>query len=168
MHYSFQGITIIALSLQQVKDSLYQPEALLKTLHLPQQELFISDFLVNIHEQHTIPNLTNHQSSIYYTKWLAVNAADGIVVADFILKNGLEKNGAVEIGYGVYPNFANKGYMTKCLAAFVQWAKEDEHIKKITAKTNKNNQASIRVLQKNNFIKVVASEEEFWWMLKVS
>jgi ribosomal-protein-alanine N-acetyltransferase len=63
-----------------------------------------------------------------------------------------DERGMVEIGYSVLPEFEGQGLATEMVAGMVQWAKQQLQAKHIEAKTNIDNKASIRVLEKNSFI----------------
>lgn len=63
-----------------------------------------------------------------------------------------DERGMVEIGYSVLPEFQGQGLATEMVAAIVQWAKHQPGVRRIEAETNIDNKASIRVLEKNNFI----------------
>ena len=62
-----------------------------------------------------------------------------------------DERGMVEIGYSVLPEFQGQGLATEMVAAIVKWAKRQPQIKRVEAETNIDNNASIRVLEKNNF-----------------
>lgn len=63
-----------------------------------------------------------------------------------------DKRGMVEIGYSVLPEFQGQGLATEAVAGLVQWAKQQPEVREIEAETNTDNEASIRVLEKNSFI----------------
>lgn len=63
-----------------------------------------------------------------------------------------DKRGMVEIGYSILPEFEGQGLATEMVAGMVQWAKQQPEVKHIEAETNIDNEASIRVLEKNSFI----------------
>jgi [ribosomal protein S5]-alanine N-acetyltransferase len=75
------------------------------------------------------------------------------------------ENGAIEIGYGTYEEFQNKGFMTEIVTAIIKWAKTQSIVRSIIASTNKTNIASFKVLEKNNFIKTGETETLFNWKL---
>ena len=60
----------------------------------------------------------------------------------------------IEIGYGTYQDFRGKGYMTEAVACIITWVKRQDNVKSILAQTAKDNPASWRILEKNNFEKV--------------
>jgi len=63
-----------------------------------------------------------------------------------------DKWGIVEIGYSVLPEFEGQGVATEMVGGIVQWAKQQPQVKHVEAETNIDNKASIRVLERNNFI----------------
>jgi ribosomal-protein-alanine N-acetyltransferase len=63
-----------------------------------------------------------------------------------------DKRGMVEIGYSVLPEFEGQGLATEMVGGIVQWAKQQPQVKHVEAETNIDNKASIRVLERNNFI----------------
>jgi ribosomal-protein-alanine N-acetyltransferase len=65
-----------------------------------------------------------------------------------------DKRGTVEIGYSVLPEFQGQGLATEMLAGVIQWAKRQAGARRIEAETNTDNRASIRVLEKNSFVRV--------------
>jgi ribosomal-protein-alanine N-acetyltransferase len=70
-----------------------------------------------------------------------------------------DKQGMVEIGYSVLPEFQGEGLATEMVGGIVQWAKQQPEVKQIEAETNADNKASIGVLEKNGFICTGAGSE---------
>lgn len=58
----------------------------------------------------------------------------------------------VEIGYGVAPTRAGRGYVIQALADLLIWAKSDGRIDAVTAETSVHNIASQIVLARNGFV----------------
>ena len=65
---------------------------------------------------------------------------------------GISENGIVEIGYGINDGYENKGYTTEAVGAVVKWAAKQPNVNQIEAEAEESNPASIRVLEKCNFI----------------
>jgi len=57
--------------------------------------------------------------------------------------------------------------MTEFVGGMINWARTQPLVKSITASTDKTNTASIRVLQKNNFIKIGETETSFHWKFQI-
>ena len=65
---------------------------------------------------------------------------------------GIDEKGVVEIGYGINDGYENKGYMTEAVKALAEWASKQPNVKQIEAEAEETNIASIRVLEKSNFV----------------
>ncbi len=89
---------------------------------------------------------------IWYTLWFIELKGYSNIIAGNISFKGIDKNGITEIGYGINPEYKNKGYMTEAVKAITKWASLQPEIKKIEAEVEKDNVASIRVLEKSNFV----------------
>jgi len=72
-------------------------------------------------------------------------------VGDLCFK-GLKSGGQVEIGYGLIDTYWNKGYATEAVGVIVKWALNQPGVKYVEAEAEPDNIASIRVLEKNNFV----------------
>ncbi len=99
----------------------------------------------------------------YFTRWLAFEKKSGLLVADFMLKTGLDSTGAVEIGYGVFGGHAGQGVMTRTMRCFLEWARLHSPIKRVKAEVERGNAASIRVLEKNGFRPFAPLVDTVWW-----
>jgi ribosomal-protein-alanine N-acetyltransferase len=89
-----------------------------------------------------------------WLSWYAVRIDNDypILCGSIGFKGPPDKQGIVEIGYSVLPEFQGQGLATEMVAAIVQWAKHQPWVRRIEAETNIDNKASIRVLEKNNFV----------------
>lgn len=57
--------------------------------------------------------------------------------------------------------------MTEAVGGILTWAVMQRNINAIIASTNKDNTASFKVLEKNNFENISESETEFFWKLNL-
>jgi [ribosomal protein S5]-alanine N-acetyltransferase len=168
MQFEFEGIKIIALGLEQLVEVLEFPKKLLKSLQLPPQEVWNEEILIDISYKTILPNIQKEPENwLFFTRWLAIETQNNLIVSDFMLKYGLDHDGCIEIGYGTNPKFEKQGYMTKTIACFVEWAKTDRRIKIITAETEEDNFASMRVLEKNNFSVYTKKGNFVYWELVI-
>ena len=89
-----------------------------------------------------------------WLSWYAVRIDSGhpILCGSVGFRGSPDKQGMVEIGYSVLPEFQGQGLATEMIAGIVQWAKQQPQVKHVEAETNTDNRASIRVLEKNSFI----------------
>jgi ribosomal-protein-alanine N-acetyltransferase len=59
-----------------------------------------------------------------------------------------DRDGTVEVGYGIHPSFRGQGYATEAAGALRDWALARSRVRRITARCDETNAASIRVLEK--------------------
>ena len=89
---------------------------------------------------------------IWYVLWFMELKNSNTEVVGTLSFKGIDENGIVEIGYGINAGYENKGYMSEAVSAVVQWASIQPRVKQIEAEAEESNIASIRVLEKCNFI----------------
>ncbi len=87
---------------------------------------------------------------LWYTNWQIYLRTDGICIGSLGFKGG-PKSGAVELGYGIDPPYQNRGYATEAVRAAMNWAFRRRGVYFVKAETEKENNASARVLSKNGF-----------------
>ncbi|MEA5142460.1 MAG: GNAT family N-acetyltransferase [Oscillibacter sp.] len=95
----------------------------------------------------------NHpEQHLWYTVWMMqLKEENRPFVGDLCFK-GLNENGTVEIGYGIYPEYEGRGLATEAVIAVTQWASEQPGVLHIEAETDPHNIASQKVLQKAGFL----------------
>jgi ribosomal-protein-alanine N-acetyltransferase len=54
----------------------------------------------------------------------------------------------IELGYGVHPDYRNRGYATEATQALVAWALGQPTVRRVIAKCDPANTPSVRVLEK--------------------
>ncbi|MFD2244714.1 GNAT family N-acetyltransferase [Pontibacter ruber] len=162
-------IKLIPLTEAQVVVFNKEPEKIIADLGVNNKTLFNPDVLQEINDKVVLPRLraATAEEAVFHTRWLAVDKATNQVVAELMVKQGPDATGAIEIGYGVYPEFAGQGWMTKIVAAFLQWAKQHPKVKLVWAETAKDNLSSIRVLEKNGFAKFRENSLFYYWRVSI-
>jgi len=87
--------------------------------------------------------------------WYAIRVDRGrpILCGSVGFRGFPDKRGMVEIGYSVLPEFQGQGLATEMVAGIVRWARQQPQVEEIEAETHTDNEASIRVLEKNSFIR---------------
>lgn len=86
--------------------------------------------------------------------WLIVRKSDSQVIGDAGFKGKPDDQRRVEVGYGLLEHYRGRGYATEAMTALIEWALADEKVEKVIAETNRDNQASIRVLEKVNMTRI--------------
>lgn len=143
-------------------------QSLEQELKLNPSNRTISDELKEALEQTIIPNVADRTKNyLYSTLWTAICVNENKMVADLCLIGEPNEMGEVEIGYGTYPEFAGKGYMTELVGGLIGWLKTQPPVKAVVASTLKTNVASYRVLQKNQFIQVGETDSSLLWKLSL-
>jgi predicted acetyltransferase len=104
---------------------------------------------------------------LWATYWLIIpqEALVGVGLVGF--KGMPNANGEAEIGYGMHPNFQNKGYMTEAVMALVDWALAQPECTAVTAETESDNLSSIRVLEKVGMRKVGVGNGRLLWKIEM-
>lgn len=76
----------------------------------------------------------------------------GEVIGSIVLHNISLTDNYAEIGYKLKPQFQKKGLMSEAMECIISFANYKLNIKVIEAFTHKNNEASIALLKKHNFV----------------
>ncbi|WP_317897392.1 GNAT family N-acetyltransferase [Aurantibacillus circumpalustris] len=66
-----------------------------------------------------------------------------------------------EVGYSLHFNYFGKGLMNEALMKVVNYGFEEMKLKRIDAYTNKDNTASLKLLQKNKFFRNLEFENDY-------
>lgn len=137
-------------------------------LNLNKASRTISSELKEALEQTIIPNVADTTKDyLYSTIWTAISKAENKMIGDLCMYGEPNSEGEIEIGYGTYDEFQNKGFMTEILEGMMEWFKSQIKVRTVMASTDKTNTASFRVLEKNHFIRVGESETLFHWKFEM-
>ncbi len=127
----------------------------------------ISPELKEAFEKTILPNVADkNKNYLYSTLWTAISKLENKMVGDLCIVGEPNTDGEIEIGYGTYNEFQGKGFMTEIVGGIIEWTKTQSKVKSVIASTNKNNTASFKVLEKNNFTKIGETETLFNWKLE--
>ena len=85
----------------------------------------------------------------WYAIWM-IELKDGTHIGELCFK-GINEYGSAEIGYGIADEYQDRGYATEAITTVVAWALQQNKINSVTAEVDKENIASIRVLEKSGF-----------------
>lgn len=92
------------------------------------------------------------ENRIWYAVWsIELKDRQGTVVGDFCFK-GINTDGTVEIGYGLYEGYCGHGYMTEAVKKISEWALNQKGITGVQAETSPDNTASQKVLQNSGYV----------------
>ena len=119
-------------------------------------------------EQTILPNVADKSKNyLYSTLWTAISKVENKMVGDLCILGEPNANGEIEVGYGTYDKFQNRGFMTEAVSGMITWAKTQTEVTAIIASTEKTNTASFKVLEKNDFIKTGETTTLFNWKVKI-
>ena len=79
--------------------------------------------------------------------WIAIHRLDQGVIGGIGFMGGPDKDGVVEVGYDIVPEYRKQGYATEMLRSLVAWAFQKTIIKVVTASCLDDNIGSIKVLE---------------------
>lgn len=135
-------------------------------LNVKKSSRTISPELKEALEQTIIPNVADkNKNYLFSTLWTAITKEENMMVGDLCITGEPNANGEIEIGYGTYDEFRNRGYMSELVMGIIIWAKSQPGITSIIASTSKSNPASAKVLEKNGFMITSETEELLNWKL---
>ncbi len=152
------------LSFEQLIKYITNDNSLEQELTLENSTRTISTELKEALENTIIPNVkTSDKNFLYTTLWTIVLKEENKMVGDLCFVGEPNEIGEIEIGYGTYERYRNRGLMTEAVGAMINWAASEERIKAILASTDKLNVASFAVLEKNQFTKIGETESLYNW-----
>lgn len=108
--------------------------------------------------------LKHKDNFVWYTSWQIILKAENKSIGSACFKKEPDENGCVEIGYGIDNDYRSCGYMTEAFCAMSNWAFSHREVKTVMAKTNKDNYASQKVLQKCGMILSGESDGLLIWI----
>jgi [ribosomal protein S5]-alanine N-acetyltransferase len=166
MHLQTPRLRITPLSKEQLANYSIPDFSLENSLHVNTIPRMVPEFLANIINNKILPSVSDTtKNPLYYTFWTIIFKQENIMVADCCFKGEPNKKGEIEIGYGTYPAFEGKGFMTEAVGEMVRWAFEQPNVQSVKAQTDPTNIASQKILLKNNFVQYGQTEENILWRI---
>ncbi|UPS91946.1 GNAT family N-acetyltransferase [Bizionia sp. M204] len=95
-------------------------------------------------------------SSLY---WVITEQGHNQMIGSICLWNFSEDRKKAEVGYDLHPNSQGKGIMNEALKAIINFGFNSINLKSIEAYTQKNNTASINLLECHGFKLVVGKQD---------
>ena len=161
-----ERLVIQPLSYDQLLNYTALNNALEDCLGLNLYPRSVPDELKEALEQVILPQVAEPgRNPLYATLWTVIEKEQKLMVADLCFKGAPNAQGEVEIGYGTYPDFQGRGYMTEAIRALTQWAFRQPGVKAILAETDEANVASHKTLSRNCFSVYKQVDKMRWWRL---
>ncbi|SHL38090.1 Acetyltransferase (GNAT) domain-containing protein [Anaerocolumna jejuensis DSM 15929] len=101
---------------------------------------------------------------IWYRTWTYYDKSDNRVIGGGLFKGTPNDFDYVEIGYGICDNMQSCGYATEGSGRLIIWALNEMGVAGVIAETEKDNIASICVLEKLGFEKTHETDEFYYWL----
>jgi len=166
MQLETERLKIIPLNLEQFKTLLLGTDKMEKVLNLNHSNQFLDEhtqeamqWLYEQAEQHK-------DNYLFYTNWQIILKSENISIGSACFKGSPDKNGEVEIGYGINEQYRCKGYMTEAIKEILKWALNQTDVKFVIAETEKDNAASHKVMIKSGMIRFKETDSTCFWKTK--
>ena len=161
-----ERLRLLPLTYDQLVKYIRADHSLEAELHLNPTKRLISPALKEALENTILPGVADLDKNFHFaTLWTMILKSELKMVGDLCFVGAPDPLGEIEIGYGTYEDFTGKGYMTEAVGGMIGWAKTKPEVLAIVASTDKDNPASIRVLQKNGFVQSGEMEALLRWRL---
>lgn len=166
MQLETERLKIIPLNLEQFKILLLGTDKIEILLNLNH-----SNQILDEHTQEAMQWLyeqaEQHKDNyLFYTNWQIILKSENISIGSACFKGNSDKNGEVEIGYGINESFRCNGYMTEAIKEILKWALNQTDVKSVIAETEKDNAASHKVMIKSGMIKFKETDSTCFWKTK--
>lgn len=161
-----ERLIIKPLTYEQLLKYMKPDNSLEKEFGLKESVRSISDDLREALEQTILPGVSDPSKNyLFSTLWTIISKEENRMVGDLCFVGEPNCKGEVEIGYGTYEEFQNRGFMTEAVSSMINWAKMQPTVKSIIASTDKSNVASYKILIKNNFARTGETDTLLKWHL---
>lgn len=104
--------------------------------------------------------LEGHPEYQGWWSWYALQKSPRILIGSGGFNGPPDEAGTVTVGYAVLPGFEGRGYASELAGGLVRRAFAVPTVKRIFATTFERHHASVRVLEKNGFIRNGVSSED--------
>jgi [ribosomal protein S5]-alanine N-acetyltransferase len=119
----------------------------------------------------TLPRIINNLKKVDhptgFESWMIIKKDTLEVIGDVGFKGFNNKEGNIDLGYGIIKEERRKGYAVEAVSEIIQWAFATTIVKNITANCLIENIDSIHLLNKFNFIQDRIENEMIYWRLSV-
>ncbi len=110
------------LTYEQLTKYLACDNSLELELNLNETKRIISQELTEAFNQIILPNVADKSKNyLFCTLWTAISKDDKKMVGDLCITGKPNEAGEIEVGYGTYDEFQNKGFMTEIVSGFIKW-----------------------------------------------
>jgi ribosomal-protein-alanine N-acetyltransferase len=115
--------------------------------------------------ENVIRNKTENEWYLDWQSVLIILKEENVIIGGFCFQMHPDKDGKVQIGYMIRPEYQKNGYMTEALRRGIAWVFERPEVMSLIAQTTKSNLPSHRVLEKTGMTVYKEAERSLWWRL---
>jgi len=163
MRLNTARLTLIPLTSQEMALLLQGMEHLEQALGLTPSGFTPDTHTLEAMESLRQKALTRPGDLLFLTSWQIILREHNIAIGSVCFMGPPNEQQEAEIGYGLYPAFRGKGYMTEAICAITDWALRQTGVSGILAKTDTENVASKNVLRRAGFANFFKTEEYDFW-----
>lgn len=157
-------LIITPLTFQQLQLYVQPGNSLEKHFGLAPHPRTIPEALKEALEELIIPQVGNAENNyLYNTLWTIIHKEQHTMIGDLCFKGPPNADGEIEVGYGTYPDFVQRGFMTEALGGLVNWALSQPMVFAVIAETTTDNIASHKTLERNGFVVYKRADDMLWW-----
>jgi ribosomal-protein-alanine N-acetyltransferase len=98
--------------------------------------------------------------------WIAIHRLDQGVIGGIGFMGGPDKDGVVEVGYDIIPEYRKQGYATEMARSLIAWVFQETDIKVVTASCLDDNIGSIKVLENVGMRRLEPDENVLKWEIR--
>ncbi|AMQ05090.1 GNAT family protein [Sporosarcina sp. FSL K6-1540] len=165
MELKTERLRLIPLNAVNLKLLIDNQKAMELKLSLSHSDEILSEELRQAMEYRLTKVVNDKQNYLWNTNWLIVSDDNNCVIGGMMLKGLPNANGEVIIGYYTLPNYQGNGYMTETIIRTKSWLLSQPNVRYIIADTEKDNNASHRVLEKTGAEMYKETEELYYWRI---
>jgi len=159
-----ERLSIFPLSKTEMQLYIQKENTLEKILGLERGNRVITPELTDALKHSIIPAIENGTSLIeFVTLWTIISRKENIMVGDLCFKGDPGPKKEIEIGYGTYPEYRGKGFMSEAIIAITDWALSRVDVKLVLAETKEENIASQQILRKAGFHLYKQERGMYFW-----
>lgn len=158
-----ERLEIIPFTLEQLKLLLKSTKEFEEKYNVIYAAEELSGFIYNIFVEQTKLIEKYPSEHLFLTFWFFKLKKENKLIGSACFKGAPNKNGEIEIGYGIEESFKNQGYTTEAVKKMIAWALKQEGVSKVIAETDKGNLASQRILLKCNMEFKKQTTDAYWW-----
>lgn len=158
-----ERLYIIPFKLEALKLLLKNTKEFEKKYNVTYAGEELTGFIYNIFRDQTRLIEKYPSEHLFLTFWFFMLKDERKLIGSACFKGAPNKNGEVEIGYGIEDSFKNQGYTTEAVKKMIEWALKEEGVSSVIAETDKGNLASQRILLKCKMMFKNETKDSYWW-----